>query len=86
MAGHLHDNGVKLILENQTQGTHIFTSRALYEEEKDPRYLTGMTVFSGLPGMSVNAGDSMKLTAIYKKAKKPVKDAMGIMIGAFVPD
>jgi hypothetical protein len=86
MVGHLHDQGVKLILENDTQKTHIFTSRAKYELKSEPGYLTGMTTFSGLPGFHVDPSDSMKLTAIYKKGPKRVPDAMGIMFGAFVPD
>ncbi|MEA2434565.1 MAG: hypothetical protein QOG54_2022 [Actinomycetota bacterium] len=86
MYGHLHDQGVKLILRNETTGSDIFTSRALYESKKEPGYLTSMTGYSTLPGVSVSAGDNMKLTAIYKKGKKPVTDAMGIMLGAFVAD
>jgi hypothetical protein len=82
--GHLHDGGIKLVLRNDTTGAHLFTSRALYEKERDPWYLTGMTRFSAAPGISVDSGDVLRLTAVYDSSRR-WDDVMGIMHGALVP-
>lgn len=83
LAGHLHDGGIKLKLRNTTTDSHIFTSRALYEARREPGYLTGMTNWSGLPGYSVAMNDVLRLRAVYDSTKE--RDAMGIMMAAFVP-
>ena len=85
MAGHLHDGGVKLSLKNLTAGKPVFTSRASYDSVRDPNYLTSMSYLSADPGLPVEAGDTLKLTAVYK-SRQAIEDAMGIMVGAFVPE
>lgn len=85
LAGHLHDGGVALKLLNITTGERVFTSRALYEDEGDPGYLTKMTSFSSDPGIAVSEGDVLELRSTYKSRKTRL-GVMGIMLSAFVPD
>jgi hypothetical protein len=85
-AGHLHDGGIELRLKNATTSGNIFTSRALYERR--PRefwYLTRMTSFVQTPGIAVDEGDRLRLTAVYD-GKRRWPSVMGIMLGAFVPE
>jgi hypothetical protein len=85
MAGHLHDYGLRLKLKNLTTGEQMFTSTALYDERPEEKWnLTGMTTYSGVPGIPVAAGDELQLTAVYDNAHAH-DDVMGIMIGALVP-
>ena len=83
MSGHLHDGGLRLRLANQTTNERIFTSRALYEDRDYPWFLTGMTSFYEVPGRSVDAGDDLRLTAVYDSTHN-WDDVMGIMLGALV--
>lgn len=85
LAGHLHDGGVALKLLNITTGQRVFTSRALYEKESDPGYLTRMTSFSNDPGLAVSEGDVLELRSTYK-SRMTRFGVMGIMLSAFVPD
>ena len=82
--GHLHDGGFRLALWNRTTGLRMFTSKAIYGMKSEPWYLTKMTSFAGLPGLGVGAGDELELVAIYDSTHN-WHDAMGIMVGAFVP-
>lgn len=84
LGGHLHDGGLRLVLKNRTTRTHMFTSKAVYGLRREPWYLTKMTSFSGLPGIPVSQGDELELVAVYD-ATHNWNDAMGIMVGAFVP-
>ena len=84
MAGHLHDGGIKLTLTDVGSGEPVFTSKALYEKRKRPWYLTGMSSFSGVPGMQVDAGDALLLTAVYDSTHRWYR-VMGIMLGMLVP-
>ena len=84
LGGHLHDGGLRLVLRNLTTGTHMFTSDAIYGLEREPWYLTKMTAFSGVPGLPVSQGDELELVAVYDSTHR-WRDAMGIMVGAFVP-
>ena len=85
LAGHLHDGGIALKLFNVTTGERVFTSRALYQNESDPGYLTGMTSFSNDPGIAVSEGDVLELRSTYKSRRTRL-GVMGIMLSAFVPD
>lgn len=83
-AGHLHDGGLALKLRNTATHDNIFISRALYERR--PRefwYLTRMTSFARTPGVAVDEGDDLRLTAAYDGGRRR-HDVMGIMLGAFV--
>ena len=81
--GHLHDGGLRLALRNKSTDEGIFTSRAIYGRASEPWYLTKMTSYSG-SGFSVSEGDELSLTAVYDSTHR-WRDAMGIMVGAFVP-
>ena len=81
--GHLHDGGLRLALKNLTTDAPVFTSHAIYGREREPWYLTKMTSYSGA-GVPVAAGDELRLTAVYDSTHR-WRDAMGIMVGAFVP-
>ena len=83
MAGHLHDGGLRLRLANQTTHERVFTSRALYQDRDYPWFLTGMTSFYEAPGRAVDAGDDLRLTAVYDSTHN-WDDVMGIMLGALV--
>ena len=86
MAGHLHDYGLRLKLKNLTTGTEVFTSSAQYGKRPGEKWnLTGMTTYSGLPGIAVTAGDELRLTAVYDNTRVR-RDVMGIMIGALATD
>lgn len=85
MAGHLHDGGLRLKLRNLTKDRRVFTSEAVYGEGHGSWFLTKMTSFYGLPGKRVAAGDRLKLTAVYNSTRRR-NDAMGIMMGALVPN
>lgn len=84
-AGHLHDGGLRISLENLTTGDHLYTSKATYGVEDEPWYLTKMSSWSGLPGIKVAKGDRLRLTAVYDSTHS-WEDVMGIMVGAFVPE
>jgi hypothetical protein len=84
MAGHLHDGGRKLILEDKTAGRKIFTARATYGMHHEPWYLTKMGSFTELPGRSVEAGDLLQLSAIYNSTHT-WHNVMGIMLGMLAP-
>ena len=81
-AGHLHDGGIRLTLRNATQNEHIFTSRALYEDDQR-WFLTGMESWYDEQGVSIVEGDDLEVTAVYDDTHN-WDDAMGIMLGAFV--
>lgn len=85
MAGHLHDGGLRLKLSNETTGQEIFTSRALYEDPFFKWFLTDMTSFYDDPGIAVDEGDEVKITAVYDSSRRR-EDAMGIMMGALVEE
>ncbi len=84
MAGHLHDRGVKLRLDNETTGAHVFTSKAVYGDHHDPTRLTAMSVAPEGFDVPVAAGDVLELTATYRN-DRPIEGAMGIMMGVLVP-
>lgn len=84
LAGHLHDGGYRLTLENLTTNEHLYTSRASYGLKKDPWYLTKMSSWSDPRGVDVDKGDKLRLTSIYDSTRAR-DDVMGIMVGAFVP-
>ena len=71
-------------MKNTTTDESLFTSRALYERR--PRefwYLTRMTSFARTPGVAVDEGDDLRLTAVYDGGRRR-RGVMGIMLGAFV--
>ena len=84
LGGHLHDGGLSLRLANATQGEEIYTSRALYKKKRKPWFLTRMTSMSDSRGVSVSAGDVLRLSAIYDSTHS-WHDVMGIMVGALAP-
>lgn len=71
-------------MKNATTGEHLFTSRARYDMRDEPWYLTKMSLFSELPGIAVEAGDELRLTAVYDSSRN-WQDVMGIMLGALAP-
>jgi hypothetical protein len=79
MAGHLHDGGIKLSLENTTTGESVFTSTPTYR--KGTWDLRTMSSFSDAAGPSIAAGDVLELTAVYDDDRKWL-GVMGIMVGA----
>ena len=85
MSGHLHDGGLRLDLDNLTRDRPIFTSRASYDMAGMPWFLTGMSSFTDPSGPRIRAGDVLRLTAVYDSTRTR-HDAMGIMVGALVPD
>lgn len=85
MAGHLHDGGLRLGLDDRTTGTRIFMSRATYGMHHEPWYLTKMGSFSEVPGRPVDAGDELRLSATYDSTHT-WKDVMGIMLGMLAPE
>jgi hypothetical protein len=84
MAGHLHDGGIKLVLNNATTGSEVFTSVAGYDEPEEPWYLTSMSAYSGLPGIAVASGDRLRLSAVYDSTHT-WRQVMGIMVGFLAP-
>jgi hypothetical protein len=76
--GHLHDGAMKLVAKNATNGSRMLVSRALYEDRRDPWFLTGTTKYSDEAGVPVDAGDVVRLTAIYD-SKHRWEGVMGIM-------
>lgn len=84
LGGHLHDGGLALELDNATTGTELFTSKAIYDRPGHPGFLTGMTTLADPAGPTVNAGDHLRLTAVYDSTQDR-SDVMGIMLGALVP-
>jgi hypothetical protein len=83
-AGHLHDGGLRVSLDNLSTGRHLYTSKASYGIKGQPWYLTRMSSWSGAPGIRVAKGDRLRLTAVYDSTHT-WKDVMGIMVGGFVP-
>ncbi|MFN2390267.1 MAG: hypothetical protein ABR575_11790 [Actinomycetota bacterium] len=84
MAGHLHDGGLWISLDDRTSGAHIFKSRATYASSHHGWDLARMGTFASLPGVAVSEGDILRLTAAYDSSRR-WKDVMGIMVGALVP-
>jgi hypothetical protein len=84
LAGHLHDGGLRIALDNRTTGRHLYTSRALYGLQDEPWYLTAMTTWSSRRGLAVSDGDVMRLTAAYDSSRS-WRDVMGIMVGGLAP-
>jgi hypothetical protein len=85
LGGHLHDGGLRLVLDNVTRRNPLYVSKALYGKPREPWNLTGMTTYSGRAGKQVSAGDRLRLTAVYDSSRR-WEDVMGIMVGALVPD
>jgi len=78
--GHVHDDGIKTVLTNQTTGQPICTSRAGYGTK--PAYMgniESMTVCSHDSLGIVHAGDTLALDTFYN-SPVPRSDVMGIMI------
>ncbi len=85
LAGHLHDGGLKISLKNLRTEQLLFTSRATYGLPRDPWYLTKMSSWMGAPGIRVEAGDELEVSAYYDSTQGR-RGVMGIIGGAFVPD
>jgi hypothetical protein len=92
MGGHLHDGGKRLVLRNETTGSHIYTSKAIYGMRNEPWYLTQMTATSEPQGITVAAGDQLVLTSVYDSTHRlkrfprySWRDVMGIMVGYLAP-
>ena len=85
LAGHLHDGGLRLSLENLSTNEHVYTSRATYALEAQPWYLTKMSSWSDGRGIDVDKGDKLRLTSVYDSTRS-WNDVMAIMIGALVAD
>jgi hypothetical protein len=84
LGGHLHDGGLKLRLDNVTTGEKVWASRPTYGAASGGWDLRKMSVFSGVPGPHVAAGDELMLTASYDSTHR-WKKVMGIMVGALAP-
>jgi hypothetical protein len=76
--GHLHDGAIKLVMKNVTKGSQMIVSKALYDNRDDPWFLTGTTHYSDSTGFPFDAGDVVRLTAVYDSTRR-WKDVMGIM-------
>ncbi len=89
MGGHLHDGGLRLRLRNATTQSHVFTSRAVYDDPNYRWFLTEMTSFyrddPSDETLQVDEGDLLRLTAVYDASRRR-EDAMGIMMGTLVPE
>jgi len=83
-AGHVHDGGLEIRLENASGGSHLLSSKALYEDPTHPWSLTGTTVWSDHEGIAVARGDVLRLTAIYDSSRS-WPDAMAALRLAYVP-
>ena len=82
--GHLHDGGVKMVFKNVTTNERIFVSHALYEGDR--RWdLTGTTTFASEKGVHVDAGDMLKIIAVYDNTRDR-NDVMGNLRASLVVD
>lgn len=61
---------------NRTRGTRVFVSRAIYGDPLKPWNLTGTTTWSSSRGKRVEAGDKMRLIAVYDSTRTR-RDVMG---------
>jgi hypothetical protein len=85
IAGHQHDDGVYMELQNQTQGRVLCKSVAGYGTK--PSYdghLESMSRCQGNPLATFKQGDALRMYSVY--ASDTVQnDVMGIMLGYTVP-
>ena len=81
IGGHVHNDGIRIELTNQTRGESICNSVAGYGTI--PEYMgniESMTGCSGDPLALLDAGDTLRLHSIYD-SPGPQHDVMGIMVG-----
>jgi hypothetical protein len=87
--GHLHGGGLRIELSDRTCSTHLFTSEPTWGlpvvkpiiHEPGPKH---MTTLSTATGISVAAGDRLRLTATYENSL-PHTRVMGIMLLYLAP-
>ena len=79
--GHMHDGGLRMILRNRTDDATIFVSEALYAH--GGWELTGTTNFSDPNGIEADAGDVLKVTALYDNSQTRL-DVMANLRAALV--
>ncbi len=87
--GHLHGGGISLDLSNATCGASLFTSWPSWGRgEPKPLLHEGgpahMSAFQSEEGISVTAGDALRLTATYDNSL-PHTRVMGIMLAYLAP-
>lgn len=87
VGGHLHDYGLRLVLENGTRNERV----AVLDSELDPAgVILSMPIvsFADRGGYRLSQGNVLKVTATYdNRTGKLLHDgAMGIVVGYFLPD
>jgi hypothetical protein len=85
IGGHIHDHGRQLRLNNVTRGEHIGTLNT--DVDADGR-LRSIPVVVFPEGYRINAGEAVKVTAVYENStgRALPNAAMGIVVGYFLPD
>ena len=84
VGGHIHDYGRQLRLDNATRNEHIATLDI--NVDADGR-LRSIPVIVFPQGYRINAGETVKVTAVYDNptGRAMLKAAMGIVVGYFLP-
>ena len=81
MAGHVHDDGLRVEARNETTGENICTSTAGYGNvEEYMGHLSSMTTCQGTPVAALDSGNLVRIYSSYD-SPEPRDDVMGIMLG-----